>query len=145
MNHPCLRCGACCATYLVAMYWSEADSLGIDPALTQQLDPLRVSMRVDPVDRSRCIALAGKIGVAAHCQIYSQRPWPCREVGASWEDGRASDQCDRARLRHGLPLLTPADWVPAPQGLPMILAESLLAESTAAPVDREPPSYEGYC
>ncbi len=113
MTHPCLRCGACCATYLVAMYWSEAEALGIDPDLTEKLDPMRVSMRMDPADRGRCIALAGTVGTAAHCRIYPQRPGPCREVEASWEHGRASDQCDRARIRHGLPVLTPADWVPA--------------------------------
>jgi len=32
-------------------------------------------------------------------------------VPASYEFGEASAQCDKARLAHGLPVLTPADWV----------------------------------
>jgi Fe-S-cluster containining protein len=59
----------------------------------------------------RCVALAGSVGMAAHCSIYLARPGPCRELGAAWEHGEPSPQCDRARALHGLPTLTPADWV----------------------------------
>jgi hypothetical protein len=34
----------------------------------------------------------------------------CREVQPSWEFGVVSPQCDKARVAHGLPVLTPADW-----------------------------------
>ncbi|MEO8999104.1 MAG: YkgJ family cysteine cluster protein, partial [Rhodanobacter sp.] len=45
-----------------------------------------------------------------------------REVEPSWEFGKVSLQCDKARLAYGMPLLTPEDWlepfdtdVPLPQ------------------------------
>ncbi|RAX28988.1 YkgJ family cysteine cluster protein, partial [Enterococcus sp. HPCN18] len=34
----------------------------------------------------------------------------CREVDASWEYGKASPQCDKARIAYGLDPLTLADW-----------------------------------
>lgn len=50
----------------------------------------------------RCAALTGTVGARAACGIYEWRPGPCREL----EPG--SDACQRARLRHGLPLLEQA-------------------------------------
>lgn len=58
----------------------------------------------------RCVALKGNIGTSAACDIYSQRPSVCRQVEPSYESGAASVQCDKARLAHGLPLLTMLDW-----------------------------------
>ena len=109
-THPCLRCGACCAAFRVAMYWSEAEDRGIDASLVEKLDPLRVAMRVDNAENLRCVALAGAIGTQTECLIYAQRPGPCRELQAAWENGEPSPQCDRARARHGLPPLSPEDW-----------------------------------
>lgn len=111
--HPCQACGACCAAYRVAFHWFEADPAtgGATPAaLTEPLDPHRVVMRGTRAEPVRCLALRGAVGVAAHCTIYPQRPSPCRELHASWEHGEPSPQCDRARARHGLAPLTPADW-----------------------------------
>lgn len=113
MTHPCQSCGACCAAFRVPMYWSEAEERAIDPALVERIDPLRVAMRVDDALHLRCIALDGDIGVVTACRIYAQRPGPCRDLGAAWEDGQPSPQCDRARARHGLPPLTPEDWAAA--------------------------------
>lgn len=113
MLHPCLRCGACCAYFRVAFHWSEADAaLGgvVPPALTETLDPHRLVMRGTQASRPRCTALVGTVGEAAHCGIYVQRPSVCREVQPSWESGAISVQCDKARVAHGLPVLTPADW-----------------------------------
>jgi Fe-S-cluster containining protein len=92
------------------MYWSEPEERGFDAALVSKLDPLRVAMRVDDVINLRCVALEGTIGSDSRCGIYANRPGPCRELQASWEDGTPSSQCDRARARHGLAPLTPADW-----------------------------------
>lgn len=65
----------------------------------------------------RCASLRGEVGVAAHCGIYDQRPSPCHALQPAWEDGTASPQCDRARLAHGLPPLTPDSWIdPADPG-----------------------------
>ena len=111
--HPCLSCGACCATFRVAFHWSESDpALGgiTPPEFTERLDPHRVVMRGTYAPPMQCSALRGEIGRAAHCSIYPLRPSPCRELQAAWEHGEPSPQCDRARLRHGLPPLTPDSW-----------------------------------
>ena len=116
MDHPCLRCGACCAFFRVAFHWSEADVItggSVPSDLTEKLDPHRLAMRGTNATKPRCVALVGVVGEAAHCGIYEQRPSVCREVVPSWEFGTVSAQCDKARLAHGLPLLTPNDW-PAP-------------------------------
>ena len=81
--------------------------------LTEKLDPHRLAMRGTNAAMPRCVALQGTVGKAARCRIYPQRPSVCREVQPSWEFGATSPQCDKARLAHGLPLLTPGDW-PAP-------------------------------
>lgn len=122
MSHPCLRCGACCASFRVAFHWSEADAAagGRTPAvLTEPLDPHRTVMRGTWGDGAiRCIALRGEVGGATACSIYEARPSPCRELMASYEDGRPNPQCDRARALHGLTPLSPADWPPTPQASP---------------------------
>lgn len=113
MTHPCLSCGACCATFRVAFHWSEADpALGgaVPAALTEPLDPHRLVMRGTRSLPSRCTALDAEIGVRAGCAIYPSRPSVCREVEAAWEHGRPSPQCDRARIAHGLAPLQPGDW-----------------------------------
>ena len=113
MQHPCLRCGACCAFFRVAFHWSEADlSLGglVPPELTEKLDHHRLIMQGTHAAPIRCIALQGTIGKSAPCSIYERRPSVCREVQPSWESGQPSVQCDKARLAHGLPLLTLLDW-----------------------------------
>lgn len=99
--------------YRVAFHWSETEPAlgGVTPAsLTERLDAHRVVMRGTHAEPLRCVALRGIPGVAVHCTIYPQRPSPCRELEAAWETGRPSPQCDRARARHGLPPLQPADW-----------------------------------
>lgn len=114
MDHPCLRCGACCAHFRVAFHWSEAEPFlgGMVPVeLTEKLDPHRLAMRGTYAAAPRCTALQGTVGEAAHCRIYPQRPSVCREVAPSWEFGAVSPQCDKARLAHGLAVLTPQDWL----------------------------------
>ncbi len=121
MEHPCLRCGACCAHFRVAFHWSEADPFlgGATPTeLTEKLDAHRLVMRGTQAYTPRCIALQGEVGRAAHCGIYARRPSPCRELQPAWEHGEPSPQCDRARAAHGLPPLTPDTWIdPAGPGL----------------------------
>lgn len=114
MNHPCLRCGACCATFRVSMHWSQTEpTLGgeVPAELTVKVGTHSVAMRgTDSSTATRCVALRGDVGGCSSCAIYSVRPPVCREVMASYELGSADPQCDKARIRHGLPLLTPADW-----------------------------------
>jgi len=114
MIHPCLRCGACCASFRVAFHWSETDAFpggGVPEAFAVKLDPHRVAMRGTLGDGAiRCTALQGTVGKDTSCSIYAQRPSVCREMKASWEQGVGSPQCDRARAAHGLAPLAPDDW-----------------------------------
>ncbi len=115
MTHPCLSCGACCATYRVGLHWSETEPVlgGLVPlALTEPLRRHELAMRGTSQANPRCIALDAEIGRRSRCSIHPLRPSACREVSASWEHGQASAQCDRARILHGLPVLTPVAWTP---------------------------------
>lgn len=113
MTHPCLSCGACCACFRVAFHWSEAEAgLGgsVPPELTERLDPHRLAMRGTQAREPRCQMLLGVPGDRVACGIYAQRPSPCRELVPAWENGEPSPQCDRARQRHGMAVLTPDSW-----------------------------------
>lgn len=114
MPHPCLSCGACCAHFRVGFHWSEADpALGgtVPIELTEPLRRHERVMRGTSQPQPRCIALDAEIGVRSRCRIHPLRPSVCAAVAASWEFGKASPQCDRARIAHGLPALTPTDWI----------------------------------
>jgi uncharacterized protein len=103
-DNPCLRCGACCASFRVDFARAELlgeggcvpDGLAVD--LTADLVRLRGTDHSPP----RCAALVGEIGVRAHCGIHEWRPGPCREFGALAPQGRGDPACARARARHGL-------------------------------------------
>jgi Fe-S-cluster containining protein len=113
MAHPCLSCGACCATFRVSLHWSEAEpALGgrVPVALTEPVRTHELAMRGTSHAQPRCVALDAEIGRRGRCAIHARRPSTCAAVTASWERGEASAQCDRARLAHGLAVLTPADW-----------------------------------
>ena len=115
MPHPCLSCGACCATFRVALHWSEAQPDHPDGPPADLVLPLRrheLVMRGTESAPVRCAALAGTVGVDGHCRIYALRPSPCRALAPAWEGGLPSPQCDTARLAHGLLPLTPAAWIP---------------------------------
>jgi Fe-S-cluster containining protein len=110
MSNPCITCGACCAHFRVAFYWSEADptASGVTPPhLTTKLTPHRAVMRGTDALPPRCVALQGEIGRNVQCVIHALRPSPCREFQASWVDGVRNERCDRARIAHGLPPLSP--------------------------------------
>ena len=98
-GNPCLRCGACCATYRVSFYWAEAEQHGLPDSLIEKVSPWHACMAGTGQPEPRCHALAGVIGQSVSCRVYSQRPSPCRELQPG------EDKCNRARARHGLPLL----------------------------------------
>ncbi len=101
----CTRCGACCAAFRVDFHHSERESVtpgGVPDSLTVPLTATLVRMRGSDAAPPRCAALAGEIGVAARCTIYSGRPSPCRDFAPYAALGIGEDACDRARLRHGL-------------------------------------------
>lgn len=119
--HPCLSCGACCAFFRVAFYWREAEAGGpwqVPLKFAVDLDSTHRCMKGTEVKhQSKCIALAGRIGKDAHCRIYNQRPTPCRNFEASYENGRHNARCDEARWGHGLRPLRREDF-PAPSPPP---------------------------
>lgn len=96
--HPCLTCGACCASFRVDFSAEELDERGgrVPFGLTVEVTDSTSRMRGTDYASPRCAALTGKIGERAACGIYEWRPNPCREL----EPG--SDACARARARHGL-------------------------------------------
>ena len=100
MSHPCLTCGACCASFRVDFARDELDEHGgtVPIGLTVEVTPTTARMRGTDHVPTRCAALTGKIGAHAACGIYEWRPNPCREL----EPG--SGACERARARHGLGL-----------------------------------------
>ena len=95
-NH-CLTCGACCATFRVSFYWSEAEALGLANNLVEQISPWHSCMAGTNQQPPRCQALQGRIGDNVTCSIYQQRPSPCHELQPG------DDKCNRARALHGLP------------------------------------------
>ncbi len=112
--HPCLECGACCAYFRVAFYWREAEKgsrFEVPTHLTEDLDTESRCMKgTSTKHQPRCQSLRGKIGTHAWCSIYENRPSPCREFKASYEDGYQNPRCDDAREKHGLKALTKWDW-----------------------------------
>jgi Fe-S-cluster containining protein len=113
MPHPCLSCGACCATFRVSFHWSEADpALGgrVPIELTEPVRAHERAMRGTSQAQPRCVALDAQIGRHSHCTIHDRRPSACVAVVPAWESGAPSAQCDKARRAHGLPALTPDDW-----------------------------------
>ena len=94
--NPCLGCGACCTTYRVSFYWSEAEARGLPELLTERIGPFFACMAGTNSSAPRCAALTGEVGAAVACAVYERRPEPCRELLPG------DDKCGRARARHGL-------------------------------------------
>jgi uncharacterized protein len=103
-DHPCLRCGACCAAYRVDFSVHEMEDKGGHVPSGLALEVTGTTWRMRGTDHVpiRCAALTGKVGDRAACGIYEWRPSPCREL----EPG--SHGCEKARARHGLPPLESA-------------------------------------
>jgi uncharacterized protein len=101
----CTTCGACCAAYRVDFSVYELESSGgrVPDGLTVEVNGHLARMRGTDHVPIRCAALTGKVGERVGCGIYEWRPNPCRELEPH------SDGCERARARHGLPPLSPAD------------------------------------
>jgi uncharacterized protein len=100
-SNPCQNCGACCAAYRVDFSVHETQGHGgtVPDGLSVTLTETLARMRGTDHSPPRCAALVGKIGERASCGIYEWRPAPCHELELG------SDGCQRARLKHGLPVL----------------------------------------
>ncbi|WP_313077670.1 YkgJ family cysteine cluster protein [Melaminivora sp.] len=103
MTHPCLACGACCASFRVDFAVQETEELGgsVPQGLVVPVTAQVARMRGTDHARPRCAALTGQPGRRVACGIYEWRPSPCQEFEA------LSPACQRARARHGLPPLRP--------------------------------------
>lgn len=97
-SHPCLTCGACCASFRVDFAIYELDDMGgrVPAGLAVQVNGSTCRMRGTDHVPVRCAALTGKVGERAACGIYEWRPAPCREFEAG------SHACGIARMRHGM-------------------------------------------
>ncbi|MBP9905145.1 MAG: YkgJ family cysteine cluster protein [Rhodoferax sp.] len=100
----CTSCGACCASFRVDFSRDELDEMGGQVPVGLSVDVTASMCRMRGTDHrpARCAALTGKIGDTVACGIYPWRPSPCHEFA------EAGDACQRARLRHGLPVLSPS-------------------------------------
>lgn len=96
--HPCLTCGACCASFRVDFAVDEMQAMGgtVPNGLAVEVTSSTCRMRGTDHVPARCAALTGKVGEKAACGIYEWRPSPCREFEAG------DDACNRARMRHGM-------------------------------------------
>lgn len=99
--HPCLGCGACCASFRVDFATDELQDNGgrVPAGLALELTSTMSRMRGTDHATPRCAALTGRVGRQVACGIYEWRPSPCRE----FEAGSAA--CNTARRRHGMPPL----------------------------------------
>ena len=107
VDNPCVRCGACCASFRVDFSVHELDTQGgcVPAGLAVELNDHLCRMRGTDHAAPRCAALTGRVGERAVCGIYEWRPSPCREFGMLAPLGIGDDACARARARHGLPPL----------------------------------------
>lgn len=115
MKNPCVGCGACCSFFRVSFYQGELKSVGgtVPDEYVIQISPFRGAMKgTETSKNTRCVKLSGDVGYNASCSMYQDRPTPCREFSASYENGigEKDDRCDKARVAHGLAPLTINDW-----------------------------------
>lgn len=111
--HPCVRCGACCATYFVLFDRAETSKdseFQVPLELTEKVDSNSRAMLGTNQPRPRCVALQGRLGHEVGCTIYAQRPSCCRNFQPSYESGVRNPRCDLARKGKGLRVLQANDW-----------------------------------
>ncbi len=111
--HPCQRCGACCAAFRVSFWRSELSSGGswqVPLEAVEDSGGSLVSLKGTTQHNPGCDSLKGRVGDQVTCQIYENRPSPCRNFKASYEEGYREERCDLARSKHGLRPLTKQDW-----------------------------------
>jgi Fe-S-cluster containining protein len=112
--HPCVSCGACCAFFRVSFFVHERENFDkwkvpLDRTVTT--DSKIYSMQgTEKKHHPKCNSLTGRIGKYAICNMYENRPSPCRNFTASYSDGKKNSRCDEARKAHGLAPLSRSDW-----------------------------------
>lgn len=109
-SNPCLDCGVCCAHFRVSFYVGELDGEngGTVPAnMTSKVNDVMACMQGTECGNGKCAALGGVIGEKIWCNIYENRPTPCREYPVWLDDGTPNTDCQRLRKKFGLPELKP--------------------------------------
>jgi Fe-S-cluster containining protein len=78
MTHPCLTCGACCASFRVDFSVYETQELGGDVPDGLAVDVTDTLRRMRGTDHSppRCAALTGKVGTQAPAASTNGAPRP---------------------------------------------------------------------
>ena len=106
--HPCLSCGACCASFRVdfSIYESEDNGGRVPRGLVDEVNDFTCRMRGTDYARPRCAALTGTVGERAACGIYEQRSRPCRDFPF------ASYGCHDTREKFGLSALSEEEVQP---------------------------------
>lgn len=89
----CQACGACCAYSRSWPRFTLEEDADIDRIPVAYISDDLAGMRCIG---DRCSALAGEIGVATSCTVYSIRPEVCRACQPG------DDACQMARQRFGL-------------------------------------------
>ena len=110
INNPCFECGQCCQKLRVSFYHGEVLHLDkgqvigmVPPGLVTQLTPHMVCMTGTESGQQPCVALRHDDERGYRCNIYEQRPSPCREFNIFNEDGSVNPLCDKLRKAVGLP------------------------------------------
>jgi Fe-S-cluster containining protein len=101
----------------VKFYWREAEkgANAVPMESVEEFSDLQRVMRgTNDKHYNRCVELKGEIGSQVACQIYANRPSPCRNFSASFENGVQNTRCDEARAIYRLRPLGPGDF-PAPE------------------------------
>lgn len=116
MKNPCIGCGACCSYFRVSFYQGELESVGgyVPDNDVIPINMFYVAMKgTDIKENKKCINLTGEVGQCASCSKYENRPSPCRDFPASYENGTGEqdERCDKARNFHGLKKLEIEDWI----------------------------------
>ena len=106
MSYDCQRCGACCVNLPenVAEGFSSWVEIEPDDVILADAELVRKlvvrdgdgvpHLRLAP--DGRCLALRGGLGRRVKCDIYADRPSPCRRVQAG------DELCLRYRREHGI-------------------------------------------
>ena len=95
--------------FRVSFHWSEADpALGgtVPPELTERSFGTNGSCAAPAANNRVASRWTPTSALQRLHHPFDRRPSVCAASPASWEFGAASAQCDKARLAHGLAVLT---------------------------------------
>mgnify|MGYP002074373167 CR=1 FL=1 len=104
-ENPCIKCGACCSFFKINVPEKDLinkNNQGFIPADFVIKKNKIYYMKNTSILGNRCEKLVGDIGSNTQCNIYLNRPSPCREFPV-FINGEQNYRCKRARAYHNLP------------------------------------------